>query len=72
MSAAVVELRCPDGMGKLLGKAHVDGRALPGGVVELTCNNCCRAQRAAGRPCARVLHLFNLLGELVATEIVPA
>jgi hypothetical protein len=83
MSAATVELRCParsadcpESMGKLLGKARVDGttaRALAAGLVELQCSYCERGRRAAGSPRGeRVLHLFNLLGELVDTEIVPA
>ncbi len=69
-----VELRCPEGMRKLLGKAiHATAaRPLPDGVLELTCSNCARARRAAGTPCLRVLHRFNLLGELIATEVVPA
>ncbi len=64
----MVELRCPDGMGKLLART---ARLEADGVVELACNNCARALRATGRPCARVLHRFNLLGELLATDVVP-
>jgi hypothetical protein len=69
-----VELRCPEGMGKLLAKTSHEGPAalaLAAGVVEVACSNCARAHRARGLFCARVLHRFNLLGELVGTEIVP-
>lgn len=66
-AAAMVDLRCP-GMGKLLGRAAPS--AQPGGVVELACWSCAKARRDAGTPCARVLHRFNLLGELLATEVV--
>lgn len=70
----VVELRCPQGMGKLLAKAHLEGPdplVLPAGLVEVACSNCARARRAQGVFCTRVLHRFNLLGELVGTEVVP-
>ncbi len=63
----LVDLRCPASMGKLLGRTRP--AALPGGVVELACNNCTRAYRAAGVDAARVLHRFNLLGEPLSTEI---
>lgn len=69
MSTAV-ELRCPDGMGKLLGKAHPAGIDAAG-LIELACNNCARAARRDGARVQTVLHTFNLLGELVATEVVP-
>lgn len=81
--AVRVDLRCPipgpgfgcrERMGKLLARAVHYGEpahVLAAGMVEVGCDNCARAERAAGRPCARVLHRFNLLGELVATEIVP-
>lgn len=67
VDAPGVDLRCPRGMGKLLGRASGIDAA---GTVELACNSCARAQRAAGRPCARVVHRFNLLGELLSTTIV--
>lgn len=66
----MVDLRCPESMGKLLGRTQAV--ALPGGVVELACNNCARRYRAAGAQVARVLHRFNLLGELLSTELFPA
>lgn len=69
MSDMLVDLRCPADMSKLLGRAQAV--ALPAGIVELNCNNCVRAERAAGRTCSRVLHRFNLLGELLATEVIP-
>lgn len=65
----MVDLRCPESMGKLLGRTrpvlHADG------VVELACNNCARAYRRAGLPAGAVVHRYNLLGELLATEITP-
>lgn len=69
----MLELRCPDGMGKLLGK--VRRRAEPpwriaDDLIELHCSNCRRTMNAAGTDAARVLHRFNFLGELIETEVV--
>lgn len=66
----LVDLRCPESMGKLLGRTrpvlHADG------MVELACGNCTREFRRAGLNVARVVHRYNLLGEPLATEITPA
>ncbi len=67
--AAMVDLRCPQPMGKLL--ARTAGTIGCDNVVEVACNNCARAARAAGQPCSRVLHRFNLLGELLETRVEP-
>lgn len=61
----VTELRCPGRMPKLLGK-----RFLPEGLVEVACSNCARRHAGPG-PRPRVLHRFNLLGELVETVTEP-
>lgn len=68
-AAGMADLRCPESMGKLLGRTQAS--ALPGGAVELACSNCSRRYRAAGVACTRVLHRFNLLGDLLCTEIIP-
>lgn len=68
----LVDLRCPEGpegMGKLLGRTRPVFYA--DGVVELACGNCARQFRRGRLPVARVLHRYNLLGELLATEIIP-
>jgi hypothetical protein len=68
--APMVDLRCPESMGKLLGRTqpvlHTEG------MVELACGNCARAFRKGGMTVARVVHRYNLLGELLATQIYPA
>ena len=66
--STVLELRCPEGMGKLLAKVRSQLR-ITDDLIELPCNNCARTHRAHA-PVLRVLHRFNLLGELVETEIV--
>ncbi len=70
--APMTDLRCPEGeagMGKLLGRTRPV--FYTPGVIELACGNCARAFRRAGLDCSRVLHRYNLLGELLATEIIP-
>lgn len=62
------ELRCPVGPGRLLLKLlYQDGHPeiVNGNLVELACSDCKRTLRKQGRPVARVLHRFNLAGELV-------
>lgn len=66
----LLELRCPEGMGKLLAKVRSELR-ITDDLIELPCSNCARALRADGTRVLRVLHRFNLLGELVETETVP-
>lgn len=64
-----LDLRCgthlanPDAVGKILAKIRE-------GLVELPCNNCARAMRAAGTPVIRVLHRFNLDGDLIETVTI--
>jgi hypothetical protein len=70
----VVELRCPlaEPWG-LMGKIRLAGgapRIVEDNLIELHCPSCTRQARRAGRP-IRVLHRFNILGELVETERVP-
>jgi hypothetical protein len=69
MTGTMVDLRCP-GMGNLLGRAEAAATTVPGGVVELACWYCARARRYVGTPCVRVVHRFNLLGELLETEVI--
>jgi hypothetical protein len=81
-TAEYVEIRCPvdltwpDGTcrpGRLFlklkrqgGSAHVD----PGSnLMELACDDCKRRLARAGRKVHRVLHYFDLAGELVDTKV---
>lgn len=61
------DLRCPESMSKLLGKV-AGARVVDGWAVELACSNCTRRLRPLGFD--RVLHRFNVLGELVETVAV--
>jgi hypothetical protein len=77
---AAVDLHCPDGKygtadgcGKKLGSVYFTGDASyvhPDNLVELACQDCKVRMRREGRAVARVLHRFNLAGELVETLVV--
>lgn len=73
MESETIPLRCPEGPQKLLGKMRRSG-AKPtitaDNLIELDCDYCKVTYRRRGEPVMRVLHSFNLAGELVATEIV--
>ena len=67
--AVLVELRCPLGAKKLLAKVRSEGdrpRQSEGNLLELSCRDCSVKARKEGYPHnTRVLHRFNLAGELV-------
>lgn len=79
----VIELRCPrdyknpDGScspGKLFAELRVAGGRpqviQPDNHLVLACGDCKRWYRRRGRDVFRVLHYYNLLGELMKTEIL--
>lgn len=43
-----------------------------GNLIELACKDCRRLLRLEGQEVALVLHRYNLAGEHVETEVVPA
>lgn len=67
-----VDLRCPVGAKRLLGKARSTGESVnfvEGYLLELACRDCRNAIAALeGKKPSVVLHRFNVLGELVETE----
>lgn len=67
-----VDLRCPVGPKKLLAKMVTDGNRphiVSGNLVELNCDFCKQSRRRQGQQVNRVLHRFNLAGELVEDVI---
>jgi hypothetical protein len=75
-----IEVRCPVPVqlpsghclpGKLLLKLRLAGEipsfVYPDNLIELACEECRQRLRKSGRPVKRVLHRFNMLGELVET-----
>jgi hypothetical protein len=45
-------------------------KIVEGNLVELSCDDCKKTMRQQGKPVLRVLHRFNLLGELVESEAI--
>jgi hypothetical protein len=80
-----VEVRCPVGVefndgscrpGRLLLKLRLAGEMPsyihPDNHIELACEDCKYRAKKAGRPVKRVLHRFDLAGNLVGTLIEDA
>lgn len=68
----VVELRCPVGPQRLLSKLLISGghpEIVEGNLVELACADCKRSLRKQGKPVLRVLHQFDLGGDLIRSVI---
>jgi hypothetical protein len=79
-AAGSIELRCPDALhgdcdaGKLLAKIRLSGErptfVHPENLIELACDHCKAVRRRQGTPVRRVLHRYDLLGELIETLII--
>ena len=66
------ELRCPTGPRRLLAKLRQEGKpvkVVPGNLMELHCRDCTKIERLSDPSVIRVLHRFDLAGELVETVI---
>jgi hypothetical protein len=67
-----VELRCPIGPKALLAKVIKQGdgtRRTEGNLLELACRDCAKQLRKKNPEVKRVLHRFNILGELVESVV---
>lgn len=65
-----VELRCPNGPKALLCKVISDGDTVQyttDNLIELNCRDCTKEFRRQRPEIKRVVHRFNVLGELVET-----
>lgn len=65
-----VEIRCPTGPQRLFFKLLQSGeqpKIVSGNLIELACSDCARLIRKSGRPVYRVLHRYDLTGELIET-----
>lgn len=71
MTMTSVELRCPEGAQRLLGKALRDGDkpVMVDNLMELACRDCARNARQFDESVVRVLHRFNVLGELIESVV---
>lgn len=67
----VMELRCPEDPRRLFSKLIQSGgkpAITDGNLIEFACQNCKKTLRSQGVDVARVLHRYNIAGELVETE----
>lgn len=67
-----VDLRCPVGPRQLLGKVLRESGRVPvdsSNLMELACRDCARTLRRSDPTVARVVHRYDLLGNLVESEI---
>lgn len=68
-----VEIRCPVGPKRLLSKLISHGERphiVEGNLIEFSCDDCKRAARRSTPRVVRVLHRYNLAGDLVESEVV--
>lgn len=71
VSMTAVELRCPVGAQKLLGKVLREGGqpVVTDNLMELACRDCAQNAREFDPTVRRVLHRFNVIGELVESVV---
>lgn len=71
-----VDIRCPVGPGprRLFVRLIQSGgkpKYVDGNLMEFACSDCRRELQRAGEEVEQVFHRFNILGELIETEVVP-
>jgi len=67
----VKEIRCPEDPRRLFTKLIQSGGRpviVEGNLIEFACQNCKKTLAAEGSFYTRVLHRYNIAGELVETE----
>lgn len=71
-----IDIRCPEDPRRLFLKLKRLGEDTPvvdGNLIELACYACNKALRTQGeKNVIRVLHRYDLMGELIETEVVRA
>lgn len=63
---SLTDLRCDQNPSKLLGRA----RLVEGNLIEIACDHCKATMRRSGRHVRRVLHRWDVTGELIETEVI--
>lgn len=70
MERKVKEVRCPEDPRRLFTKLIQEGKrpsVVEGNLIEFACQNCKKSRQTQGLKVNRVLHRYNILGELVET-----
>lgn len=76
MSADVaeIELRCPVGARRLFARMLQRGErpsyVHPDNLIEFSCYDCRHDMAQRGKPCRRVLHRYDIAGNLIETLVV--
>lgn len=67
-----VEMRCPVGPRRLLSKMLLTGDRphVVDGLVEIACDDCKKSQRRKDFLVQRVVHRFDMAGQLVESEVM--
>jgi hypothetical protein len=68
-----IEIRCPVGPRRLLFKMYQEGHrphVVPGNLIEVACDDCKRTMRRRDPSVVRVVHRFNLAGELIESKVI--
>lgn len=72
---SVVDLRCPVGPQRLFAKLRLGRETVryvqPDNLIEFSCSDCSNRLSRAGDRSLRVLHRYNVLGELIQTVTEP-
>lgn len=72
MTMTAIEIRCPVGPRRLLSKVLTSGdspHVTADNLIEFACPDCARALRRREPDVFRVLHRFNLAGDLVESVV---
>lgn len=64
----IVELRCDRNPSRLLAKVGKP-KIVDGNLIEIACLDCRKRLKREGRDVRLVLHRFDVLGELIETEV---
>lgn len=75
MSEKTIDVRCPENPRHLFLKLKRSGEDVPvleGNLLALACDECKKQQRRSDPTVLRVVHEYNLLGELVTTTVQNA
>lgn len=71
----IIDIRCPEDPRHLFLKLRRAGETphvTDGNLIELACDECKKVRRREDPSVIRVLHLYDLLGELIETKVETA
>lgn len=75
MTERIIDIRCPEDPRRLFLKLRQDGEVphvTDGNLIELACGECKRSRRLTDPTVIRVLHRYDLSGDLIETKVETA